>query len=148
MAKKLIYNYTFTPGAANAGTIEIAGNYPLRVFQLITNSTDGDIIYNFADPTKGGSASYTSSNDETILTLEYDTSSMSSTDELQIFVDVQDERVDFSETFTDPVSKLRVSTPQNLIDTDFEYGLQPAKWETVELVNNVPTFYPLIFYFG
>ena len=142
MAKKLIYNYTFTPGAANAGTIEIAGNYPLRVFQLITNSTDGDIIYNFTDPTKGGSASYASSNDETTLTLEYDTSSMSSTDELQIFVDVQDERVDFSETFTDPVSKLRVSTPQNLIDTDFEYGLQPAKWETVELVNNVPTFYP------
>jgi len=41
----------------------------------------------------------------------------------------------------DPVSKLRVSTPENLIDTDFEYGLQTTKWETLELVNNIPTFF-------
>lgn len=27
----------------------------------------------------------------------------------------------------DPVGKLRVSTPQALIDTDFEYGAQPTK---------------------
>jgi hypothetical protein len=41
----------------------------------------------------------------------------------------------------DPVSKLRVSNPENLIDTDFEYGLQPTKWETVELINNTPSFF-------
>jgi hypothetical protein len=41
----------------------------------------------------------------------------------------------------DPVSKLRVSTPQSLIDSDFEYGLQPTKWETVELINNTPSFF-------
>ena len=141
MAKKLVYNYTFTPGGANSGTVAIHGNYPLRVFQLITNVTDGAIIYNFADSTKGGSVSYTSSTDTTTLTLEYDTSSMSSTDELQLFIDIQEDKINFSETFTDPVSKLRVSNPQNLIDTDFEYGLQPTKWETVELVNNVPSFF-------
>lgn len=45
------------------------------------------------------------------------------------------------ETFVDPVSKIRVSTPSNLIDTDFEYGLQETRWETVELVNNIPTFF-------
>jgi hypothetical protein len=28
-----------------------------------------------------------------------------------------------------------------LIDTDFEYGLQPTKWETVELINNTPSFF-------
>jgi len=44
-------------------------------------------------------------------------------------------------TFTDSVSKIRVSTPESLIDTDFEYGLQAVKWETLQLVNNVPTFY-------
>jgi hypothetical protein len=33
----------------------------------------------------------------------------------------------------DPVDKLRVSTPQALIDTDFEYGTQPTKWETIAL---------------
>ena len=66
---------------------------------------------------------------------------MSASDSIQIFLDKQEQKVDFSETFTDPVSKLRVSNPQNLIDTDFEYGLQPTKWETVELVNNVPSFF-------
>ena len=141
MAKKLVYNSTFTPGAAGAGTIAITGNYPLKVFQLVTNVTDGIIIFNFADPANGGTVSYNSVTNQTTLTLEHDTSSMDATDELQIFIDKQEQKVDFSETFTDPVSKLRVSNPQNLIDTDFEYGLQPTKWETVELVNNVPSFF-------
>jgi hypothetical protein len=39
----------------------------------------------------------------------------------------------------DAVDKLRVSTPQALIDTDFEYGIQPTKWETVSLQNNRPS---------
>lgn len=46
-----------------------------------------------------------------------------------------------STTLLDPVSKLRVSNPENLIDTDFEYGLQTAKWENIELINNIPTFF-------
>jgi len=36
----------------------------------------------------------------------------------------------------DPVGKFRVSTPQALIDTDFEYGTQPTKWESISLQNN------------
>lgn len=39
----------------------------------------------------------------------------------------------------DPVNKLRISSPQALIDTDFEYGLQPTKWEQLALANNRPT---------
>jgi hypothetical protein len=49
--------------------------------------------------------------------------------------------ISFPKEFIDPVTKLRVSQPQNLIDTDFEYGLQPTKWETVELINNTPSFF-------
>lgn len=41
----------------------------------------------------------------------------------------------------DPVDKLRVSTPQALIDTDFEYGTQPTKWETLSLQQNRPSVY-------
>lgn len=52
-----------------------------------------------------------------------------------------DAKVEPIETYVDPVSKIRVSTPENLIDTDFEYGLQGTKWETLELVNNIPSFY-------
>lgn len=36
----------------------------------------------------------------------------------------------------DPVDKLRVSNPTALIDTDFEYGQQPTKWESIGLSNN------------
>ena len=39
---------------------------------------------------------------------------------------------------TDPVGKFRVSQPQSLIDTDFEYGTQPTKWESIGLQNNRP----------
>ena len=49
--------------------------------------------------------------------------------------------INFPKEFIDPVTKLRVSEPENLIDTDFEYGLQPTKWETVELINNTPSFF-------
>lgn len=47
----------------------------------------------------------------------------------------------FPAELIDPVTKLRVSQPETLIDTDFEYGLQPTKWETVELINNTPSFF-------
>ena len=42
---------------------------------------------------------------------------------------------------TDPVGKFRVSQPQSLIDTDFEYGTQPTKWESIGLQNNRPAPY-------
>jgi len=41
----------------------------------------------------------------------------------------------------DPVQKLRVSTPQSLVDTDFEYGTQPTKWESIGLQNNRASTY-------
>ena len=138
MAKKLIYNYTFD---ASAQTIVIKGLYKLRTLQLITNVTDQTIIFNFADTNKGGTTSYNSTTDETTITLEYNTTTMSDSDELQIFVDVQENKIDASESLLDPVHKFRVSNPENLIDTDFEYGLQPTKWETLELVNNIPSVY-------
>jgi hypothetical protein len=47
----------------------------------------------------------------------------------------------FPAELIDPVTKLRVSEPQTMMDTDFEYGLQPTKWETVELINNTPSFF-------
>lgn len=53
----------------------------LAGIQLITNVTDQVIIYNFADTTKGGTLSTDT------LTLEYDTTSMSDTDELMILVE-------------------------------------------------------------
>ena len=139
MAKKLIYSYVFD---ASAQTIKIKGYYLLRNLILITNVTDGAIVYNFADPGAGGSTSYDSVIDETTITLAYNTTSMSDSDELQILLDdAADTKIDAGESLIDPVHKFRVSNPENLIDTDFEYGLQASKWETLELVNNIPSVY-------
>jgi hypothetical protein len=49
-----------------------------------------------------------------------------------------DGRMNPIETLLDPVNKLRVSNPESLIDTDFEYGTQTSKWENLGVVNNRP----------
>jgi hypothetical protein len=77
----------------------------------------------------------------TVIVLNYNTSSMNVSDKLQIFIDEYEESVRPAEVYTDPVSKQRVSTPQSLIDTDFEYGLQPTKWETAQLTGNRPSYF-------
>ena len=41
----------------------------------------------------------------------------------------------------DAVERIRTSNPQSLIDTDFEYSLQSSKWETLELMNNIPSIF-------
>lgn len=142
MAKKLIRDYNFEPDIAGQGFLLIKGNYRAEQILLVTNVTDNTIIYNFAQSGLGGGCLYFASSDTTVLELEADTSSMSPGDDIQIFVDDEYLEVNLSEALIDPVNKVRVSNPQNLIDTDFEYGLQPSKWETLELVNNIPTFYP------
>jgi hypothetical protein len=44
----------------------------------------------------------------------------------------------------DPVDKIRVSTPQSLIDTDFEYGQQAGKWEQTSMQQNRASLYYLV----
>lgn len=85
MSKKLVTTYTFTPGAANVGTVAIAGTYALESFLLITNVTTGDIIYQFNEPTKGGAV--TTGGGNTTLTLETNTSAMQANHRLQVFID-------------------------------------------------------------
>ena len=139
MAKKLIHDYTFVPAT---NTVIVDGIYRRERFLIITNVTASTQIYIFNVPALGIS-SYTisASAETTTLVLNHNCSTMSSTDKLQIFVEVDSQSFEPSETFVDPVSKFRVSQPENLIDTDFEYGLQSTKWETLELVKNIPTFF-------
>lgn len=76
--KSLITNYTFDASAQTITFGDYAG-ITLDNVMLITNVTDQVIIYNFADSSKGGSVA------TNVLTLEYDTTSMSDTDDLQIW---------------------------------------------------------------
>jgi hypothetical protein len=124
---------------------------------LITNVTDNVIIYNFGDAsfagttavfTKGTTTAFptvdTLHSGYTTITLAADTSSMSSTDVLQIFAEPQ---VDFGQTIrpwqfgTDAIERMRVSTPESMIDADFEYGLQPTKWAGYGTIKGYPSTY-------
>lgn len=97
--KKLVTSYTFN---AAAKTVVSSAFSSLENILLITNVTDNVIIYNFADPSKGGSLSGTT------LTLTHDTTSMADADKLQVFVDDGNEpfgaRTDAKSTATDTTS--------------------------------------------
>ena len=148
MARKAILEtgYTFTPGASGVGSVIIPRAIPRERLILITNVTTNTVIYNFSDQNLKAT-SYTVSTaggtNTTTVVLNYNTSGgMLSTDKLQIIVDEYDEKFSPSETYTDPINKFRVSEPQALIDTDFEYGTQISKWENLALINNRPFVFP------
>jgi hypothetical protein len=140
MAKKLRYNYTFTP---STNTVVLTGYTDAKRLLLITNTKTNTIIYNFADTNATAtSVSYNTTTDRTTIVLAYNCSAMSSTDSLQIFT--EEDAVAFapSEVLQDPVNKFRTSQPQALIDTDFEYGTQITKWENLGMINNRPFAFP------
>ena len=146
MARRIIVdkNITFNPATY---TITIPRIVQRERLMLITNITAGKVIYNFSDASIGLAAltGYSTNNDpnrpSTILVLKYNTSMMQSTDDLQIIVDEEYETFIPEPTMLDSVGKLRISNPENLIDTDFEYGVQGSKWESLSLQNNYPTFF-------
>ena len=143
------------------GTIKIQGRYDLDQLILITNVTSNDIIYNFSAPATGGLVSlktdkvsedtdfvkYLETTDAiTTITLNYDTSGHSSTDDLQLFVEelengksvVTTRPYDFG---TDAIERLRIAQPQSMLDADFEYGLQPTKWAAIATMRGYPSVY-------
>jgi hypothetical protein len=154
VARNILFpvDYTFNP-ATKTITIPSKWVRPEKLV-LITNVTKNTVIYNFSDSTRGYT-SYTkidlkdrtglaNSLVGTQIVLAYDTTSMSSTDYLSILIDENAAPITFDDQLMDPVQKLRVSTPQSLIDTDFEYGVQPNKWEALFLENNYPSFFPKV----
>ena len=156
MAKSQIRDYVFTPGIAGVGKIKVLDKIQLNRFLLITNVTQNKILYNFSDPTNQISVSFTAtldgsdpdfpyantiSNGVTEIVLLFDTSDQSSTDSLQIFVEEEEVRFRPYNFGTDAIERMRVATPQSMLDADFEYGLQPTKWQTVDLMRGYPSIY-------
>lgn len=78
--KKLITKYTFDASAKTIIFSEYSTILQAGIL-LITNTTDNIIIYNFASSTLNGIVN------RNVLTLFYDTSSMSDSDSIQIYYD-------------------------------------------------------------
>jgi hypothetical protein len=143
MAKKLLHQDKITINKAE-NYVEIKGNYPLNSFLLVTDVTANKTLFQFNNSAFGATYSYSEALDLTTLYLTYDIANdddIAENDKIQIFVEVEAQAFEPTEALLDAVGKLRVSNPANLIDTDFEYGLQSTKWETLQTVNNIPTVY-------
>jgi hypothetical protein len=141
MARKVLteIGYEFTPATK---TLVIPKYIMQEKLILITNVTTNQVIYNFSDPALRAT-SYTSvvnadGSETTTVIFNYNTLAMNVTDKLQITFEEQDETFMPSQAYTDPTNKLRVTTPQALIDTDFEYGIQGTKWENLTTTDNRP----------
>ena len=146
MAKHIIIeNVTWASNLPSSKTLVVTGkNIRREQLLLITNVTRNTVIYNFSDPNLGATSYTNNINpvtglETTSIVLTYDTSSMSTGDKIAFLVEETYHEMLPAEVMRDPVDKFRVSTPQSLIDTDFEYGTQPTKWESLNLLNNRPS---------
>jgi len=150
MARQRLYDYVFTPGTAGLGTIKVPGRYALSDFLAIYDTTQNVNIYNFGDPALGGTVTYTASatadfptsyDGVTTLSLDFNTSTLSSSDKIAIYVESQNLEVKMWPFGEDAIGRQRVANPEALIDADFEYGLQNTKWQNFSVCNNIPGFY-------
>ena len=78
MNNKIVKNYTFNAVAKTVTSIDFSS---IEIILSILNVTTGDIIYLPNNPNKGGTLS------NGVLTLDYNTTSMSDTDKLQIIIE-------------------------------------------------------------
>ncbi len=149
------------PGVSS---IRIPGQIDVSSILLITNTSTGEILYNFADANNSVSISYKqgrSSSDGqllsdvdfqtwyqlsdaiTTLDLSTDTSNLSSATELQIFVEEEYQTIRPWQFGTDAIERMRVAAPQAMLDADFEYGLQPTKWQALGQIRMYPSVFEI-----
>jgi hypothetical protein len=140
------------PLEIGVGLAYIQGKWTLDEILLITNVSKNIILYNFADPSAGSILAYADPTTPDIdtqidygftgIVLNKETLGMDPSDELQIFVeDYEELRVRPYDFGTDAIERQRVAQSQSMLDADFEYGLQPTKWQALALARSYPGTY-------
>ena len=140
---------------SNRGAVKFPGFYKLKDILLITNTSRNIILYNFADPTYKAEVTYSETYDSdfpaalygndrvTTITFDIDTTNHMVTDNIQIFVEGAEQIVRMNRIGTDAMERMKVGIPQSMLDADFEYGLQPTKWQALALMRNYPAIYEI-----
>ena len=142
-------------GRNQISSIKAPGRILLEDILLITNTTRNKVLYNFADSTLGAEVTYEREDDpdyptflqttDTISTifLNFDTSAYTSTDTIQMFVEDKVIRTRPFDFGTDAIERMRVAPAQSMLDADFEYGLQPTKWQAIGTQRGYPSIYEI-----
>ena len=140
---------------SNRGYVKFPGFFKQKDILLITNTDRNVILYNFADSTTAGELTYSTDFDSdfpgalygndkiTTLTFDSDTTAMMVTDNIQIFVEGKEQAVRLNSIATDAMERMKVGIPQAMLDADFEYGLQPTKWQALSLMRGYPAIYEI-----
>jgi hypothetical protein len=102
-------NYTFDASAKTIVFTESCGVIPLRHILIITNITDNTIIYNFGCEGFGGDVSGLT------LTLDYDTTTMSDSDELQVIIHTEASDIEKSILNSLEIQSETLSCLQNIL---------------------------------
>ena len=154
MAKRQIRDYVFSPGLSGVGTLKVLDKVSADQILLITNATANIVLYNFADSVNQISAAFTEtsdgsdpdfpfastlSNGVTTITFLFDTSTYTSSDEMMIFIEGDEVKMRPYDFGTDAIERMRFAEPLSMLDADFEYGIQPTKWQTIDLVRGYPS---------
>jgi len=158
MARQLVEKYIFSPNVAGSGTVKFPGKVDLTQLLIIANKTQQTNIYAIGDPTKngtisydptdttfaGGTAQYSEQVGTTTVVFAADTSAMLSNDILSIYSDAPKYVGNIVRPYAfgvDAIERQRIASPQSLIDADFEYGLQPTKWQNYTDIRGIPGIY-------
>jgi hypothetical protein len=140
---------------ARRGYVKFPGFYKLKDILLVTNTSRNVIMYNFADPSAKAEITYSENYDSdfpaalygvekiTTLIFDIDTSNMMVTDNIQIFVESKEQAVRLNPIANDAMERMKVGIPQSMLDADFEYGLQPTKWQTISFMRGYPSVYEI-----
>ena len=154
MAKKQIRDYVFKPGLSGLGQLKILDKVTADQILLISNATRNVVLYNFSDATNQIHVEFdettvnldpdfpyanASSNGVTAITFLFDTSTYSATDKIQLFVESSEVTTRPYDFGTDAIERMRMAAPQSMLDADFEYGIQPTKWQTIDLMRGYPS---------
>ena len=150
MARQLVEKYIFSPDVANAGYVKFPGKCDATQLLIIANKTTQENIYAIGDPTRNGTVTYDANEDigffteqvgVTTVTFTKDTTGMSSSHKIAIYTDAPKQIGNIVRPYAfgvDAIERMRVANPQSLIDADFEYGLQPTKWQNYADIRNIP----------
>jgi len=140
--KRMITNYTFDKAAKTVTLLDYTA-IDLESLLLITNVTDGTIIYNFADPAAGATVT------DNVITLEYDTTAMDDNDKIQIYFDdpeyqptsytQQTDIKDLTEAILDTAEQLAFLTNVRGIASDLRVTLLGGALSTLATVTTVTT---------
>ena len=137
------------------GYVKFPGFYKLKDILLVTNTSRNVILYNFADASSKAEITYSENVDSdfpaalygvekiTTLIFDADTSNMMVTDNIQIFIEAKEQTVRLNPIANDAMERMKVGIPQSMLDADFEYGLQPTKWQTIAFMRGYPSVYEI-----